>query len=58
MNSLWARPSSNVGGEHPLLLDDVPGFQCEDLSVFSVAEWEKFKEQLILETWLAKARSQ
>jgi dienelactone hydrolase len=44
-------------GGTPALLNDVSGFKHEDLSVFPVAEWEKRKDQLILESWLAKVRA-
>lgn len=34
---------------------NVPGYQREDLSVFSAEEWEKRKQQLTLEAWVAAA---
>jgi dienelactone hydrolase len=37
--------------------DKVPGFQREELSVFTPEEWEKRKPELVFESWAAKARS-
>lgn len=34
---------------------NVPGYRREDLSVFSVEEWEKNKQHLVLEAWVAAA---
>lgn len=41
----------------PALLDDVPGFARDDLSVLTEAEWTAQRAQFILESWLARARA-
>jgi dienelactone hydrolase len=55
MDKLYATEEREGGTR--ALLDDVPGFQREDLSVFTAADWETCKEQFVLESWLAKARA-
>lgn len=37
--------------------DGVPGLTREQLSVFPVAEWERQKDRLVYEKWLAAARA-
>lgn len=37
---------------------DVFGYQRDDLSVFTTDEWEKHKQQLVLEAWVAAALCQ
>ena len=37
------------------LLTDVPGYQRDDLAVFSEVEWQAQKDRMILESWLARA---
>jgi dienelactone hydrolase len=36
----------------------VPGYAREDLSVFSLADWQRQKKQMVLETWLEAAGGQ
>ena len=53
MDKLYATPQREGGT--PALLDDVPGYQREDLAVFTEEEWRQHeRETLILESWLAK----
>ena len=37
--------------------DNVPGFQHEDLSVFSPAEWEQHRNELTFAAWTAAANA-
>jgi len=37
--------------------DGVPGLTREQLSVFPAAEWERQKDRLVYEKWLAAARA-
>ena len=53
MDKLYAT-EEREGGVYALG-DQVPGFQREDLNVFTAAEWEAHKRELVLETWLAAA---
>jgi dienelactone hydrolase len=55
MDKLYATEQREGGT--PALLDDVPGFQRDDLAVFTDAEWQQRRETMILESWLAKARA-
>jgi len=55
MDKLYATEEREAGT--PALLDDVPGFKREDLSVFSMVEWESRRDEFVLESWLAKARA-
>jgi len=54
MDKLYATEQREGGT--PALLDDVPGYQRNDLAVFSEEEWQQQRDSLILESWLAKAR--
>ena len=36
---------------------DVPGYDREDLSIFTPAQWELHKKELVLETWVQAARN-
>jgi hypothetical protein len=44
-------------GGTPALGDGVPGLSREQLSVFTPAEWENRKRDLIYESWVERARS-
>jgi len=37
--------------------DHVPGYQREDLSVFTPVEWEQHKHELSFEAWTAAANA-
>jgi hypothetical protein len=52
MDKLYATEQREGGT--PALLDDVPGYQREDLAVFAEEEWQRKREGLILESWLAR----
>lgn len=55
MDKLYATDHREGGTD--ALLNDVPGYTREDLMVFSPDEWERRRETLILESWLAQARA-
>jgi dienelactone hydrolase len=52
MDKLYATEEREGGT--PALLDDVHGYQRDDLAVLTVEEWQKQRDTLILESWLAK----
>lgn len=54
MDKLYA--TEDREGGTPALGDDVPGFQREDLSVFTPEQWRSHKQELIFETWVDAAR--
>jgi dienelactone hydrolase len=56
MDRLYATEQREGGT--PALLDDVPGYQRDDLAVFTAEEWQQQRDSLILESWLAKARAE
>ncbi len=55
MDRLYA--TEDREGGTPALGNDVPGFQREDLSVFTPEQWDSHKQQLIFEAWVNAARS-
>jgi hypothetical protein len=55
MDKLYATEQREGGT--PALLDDVPGYQRDDLAVFTLGQWQQQLDTLILESWLAKVRS-
>ena len=55
MDKLYATEQREGGT--PALLNDVPGFQRNDLAVFTEAEWQQQRDTLIIESWLDKARA-
>ena len=55
MDKLYA--TEDREGGTAALRDDVPGFQREDLSVFTPEQWLSHKQELIFETWADAARS-
>lgn len=55
MDKLYATEEREGGT--PALGTDVPGYQREDLSVFTPEQWQTHKQELIFETWVAAARS-
>ncbi len=54
MDKLYATEEREGGT--PALGDDVPGFQREDLSVFTPEQWHSHKQELVFETWVDAAR--
>jgi dienelactone hydrolase len=54
MDKLYA--TEDREGGTPALGDDVPGYQREDLSVFTTEQWRSHKKELIFETWVDAAR--
>jgi hypothetical protein len=54
MDRLYA--TEDREGGTPALGDKIPGFQREDLSVFTPEQWLSHKEELIFETWVDAAR--
>ncbi len=54
MDRLYA--AEDREGGTPALGDEMPGFQREDLSVFTPEQWRLHKHELILETWVDAAR--
>jgi dienelactone hydrolase len=55
MDKLYATEQREGGT--PALLDDVPGYQRDDLAVFTAEEWQQQRDTLIIDSWLAKARA-
>lgn len=55
MDKLYATEQREGGT--PALLSDVPGFQHDDLAVFTEADWQQQRDTLIIDSWLAKARA-
>jgi dienelactone hydrolase len=55
MDRLYAKEDREGGT--PALGHDIPGFQREDLSVFTPEQWRSHKQRLIFETWVDAARS-
>ncbi len=54
MDKLYATEEREGGT--PALGSDIPGFQREDLSVFTPEQWQTHKQELIFETWVDAAR--
>jgi dienelactone hydrolase len=54
MDRLYA--TEHREGGTPALGGDIPGFQREDLSVFTPEQWRLHKHELIFETWVDAAR--
>ena len=54
MDKLYA--TEDREGGTPALADNIPGFQREDLSVFTPEQWRSHKRELIFETWVDAAR--
>lgn len=54
MDKLYATEEREGGT--PALGGDIPGYQREDLSVFTPEQWETHKQELIFETWVDAAR--
>jgi dienelactone hydrolase len=52
MDRLYATEQREGGT--PALLNDVPGFQRNDLAVFTEEEWQQQRGTLIIESWLEK----
>ena len=55
MDRLYA--TEDREGGTPALGNDVPGYQREDLSLFTPEQWRSHKQRLIFETWVDAARS-
>lgn len=53
MDKLYSRDEREGGT--PALLDNVPGYQRDDLNVLPLAEWERQKPRFLLESWVARA---
>ena len=56
LDKLYATEEREAGTR--ALGNDVPGFAKDGLNVFSQTEWEKRKSELILESWLTRARTE
>jgi hypothetical protein len=54
MDRLYA--AGDREGGTPALGDEIPGFQREDLSVFTPEQWRLHKRKFIFETWVDAAR--
>jgi hypothetical protein len=54
MDKLYA--TEDREGGTPALGNDIPGFQREDLSVFTPEQWRSHKQELVFETWVDAAR--
>ena len=54
MHNLYAT-EQREGGTNALG-NDVPGYQRENLSVFTPEQWRSHKQRLIFETWVDAAR--
>ena len=55
MDKLYA--TEDREGGTPALGNDIPGYQREDLSVFTPEQWRSHKQRLVFETWVDAARS-
>ena len=55
MDKLYA--TEDREGGTPALGDEVPGYEREELSVFTPEQWDLHKQELIFETWVNAARS-
>ena len=55
MDRLYA--TEDREGGTPALGNDVPGYQREDLSLFTPEQWRYHKQRLVFETWVEAARS-
>lgn len=55
MDKLYATEEREGGT--PALGSDIPGFQREDLSVFTSEQWQTHKKELIFETWVDATRN-
>jgi len=55
MDKLYATEQREGGT--PALGSDIPGFQREELSVFTPEQWRAHKQELIFETWVDAARN-
>ncbi len=55
MDKLYAT-EQREGGTYALG-NDIPGYQREDLSVFTPEQWHSYKQRLIFGTWVDAARS-
>jgi len=54
MDKLYATEQREGGT--PALGGDIPGYQREDLSVFTPEQWQNHKQELIFEAWVDAAR--
>jgi hypothetical protein len=55
MDKLYATEQREGGTD--ALGDDIPGYEREDLSVFTPKQWLSHKNELIIETWVDAARA-
>ena len=55
MDKLYATEQQEGGTD--ALGNDIPGYQREDLSVFTPEQWRCQKQRLVFETWVEAARS-
>ena len=55
MDKLYA--TKDREGGTPALGNDIPGYQREDLSVFTPEQWRSYKQRFVFETWVDAARS-
>ena len=55
MDKLYA--TKDREGGTPALGNDIPGYQREDLNVFTPEQWRSHKQRFVFETWVDAARS-
>jgi len=55
MDKLYA--TKDREGGTPALGNDIPGYQREDLSIFTPEQWRSHKQRFVFETWVDAARS-